>query len=253
MQEPLFYKEDIPHFLEKTAIEYEEDLFDQSEEMVLNQTALHLADQAWGSYPAQPVLDYFKAHLPTTALHNIVELGCGVGRMIATLAEDYPAAEAWGIDYSHQLLKRAKQFWIDGRTLHIDLSGKGLDNKLLQGKKLPNIKFGLGKAETLPFGDSSQDLVMSSFLLDRLDEPEIALQEMSRVTKEAGLMTLISPLNFRKSRHWHALYPPAKIRAILTQCGFSILDWEENFMLFEPLDGRGNGILWKCLAFTCKK
>ncbi|NND08626.1 MAG: methyltransferase domain-containing protein [Saprospiraceae bacterium] len=253
MQEPLFHKEEIPYFLEKTAVESEKDLFDQSEEMVLNQTALHLADEAWGSYPAQSVLDYFKAQVPSNPPSNMVEVGCGVGRMIGELAEDYPSAEAWGIDYSHQLLKRAKQLWVDGKTMHLDLSGKGLNSKLLLGKALNNLKFGLGKAEQLPFGDASQDLVMSSFLLDRLEEPEIALHEMFRVTKQGGQMMLVSPLNFRKPKLWQALYPPGKIRAILMQMGFSILDWEENFMLFEPLDGRGNGILWKCLALTCQK
>lgn len=253
MIEPLFFQEGIPHFYNKSEKEYQKDLFDQSDDMVLSQTALHLADEAWGSYPVQLVLDYINKQITHSSLANVAELGCGVGRMIATLAQDHPESSFWGIDYSHQLLKRAKDFWIDGKTLQIDLSSKGLDNRIIVGKTLSNLAFGLAKAEQLPFHEESQDLVVSSFLLDRLEDPQAALHEMYRILKQDAKMILISPLNFLQSKHWKELYPPIGLKSLLENLGFSITDWDENLMLFEPLDVRGNGILWKCLALTGKK
>lgn len=256
MQAPKSYRKKIPLFYEKTALEYQKDPYERYYPMVLRQTALHLADELWGSYPFQPILDWASTlnALVGVEATQILEVGCGVGRWIANYAQAYPNANCWGIDYSYQLLKRASEYWLEGKIIHIDERKKGFAATLdLQGHQLSNLHLGLAKASALPFVSNSQDLVLSSFLIDRLDDPKQALEEWFRVLKPTGKLLLISPLNFQKTSHWEQFYPVAKLSFLLEQIGFSILDWQDDIVLQEPLDARGNGVSWKCLGVVALK
>ncbi len=253
MKRPLSYRKEIPFFCVKTEKDFQKDVYESYDNMVLRQSALHLADKLWEEYPMQGVFDFADEHFPNHPT-NIVEIGCGVGRWIATLAQTYPQTICWGMDYSYQMLKRASEFWVLGKDISIDLSKKGfLEPLLLKGRRLTNLNFGLSKAEDLPFSENSQDLIVNSFLLDRLDNPSKGLTEMYRVLRPNGKLILVTPLNFTHSNHWKTLYPPNKIYDLLIQIGFSILDWKDKLLIEEPLDFRGNKINWKCLAFVASK
>ena len=253
MQPPLRHRNGIPFFHDKTESDFKEDVYERYDEMVTKQTALHLADDLWNGYPMQNTLDFITGHIGLPGAGNVVELGCSVGRLIGTIAEAHPATNCWAIDYSYQLLKRTKEYWIDGRTIHLDASIKGARKILLQGKVLKNLRLGLAKAEALPFDSESQDIVLSSFLFDRLNDPGMGLEEMARILRPGGQMIMISPLNYTKSKHWEAYYPTEKIKTHLIDVGFCISTWEENHMIIEPLDIHGNVVLWKCLAVVCGK
>ena len=230
MKAPIEYRRDIPLFYEKSESEYQKDPYEQFDNMVIRQSALHLADQLWGRYPMQQVMDFAKDFIVDTNPKTILELGCGVGRWIASLAQQFPKASCWGIDYSYQMLKRANEYWVQGQEIFVDYTNRGFPNRLeIKGHQLSNIQFGLAKAEDLPFNSNSQDLVLNSFLLDRLDDPKQGLLEMYRVLQPNATLILVSPLNFYKATHWNAFYPPIKIYHLLTQIGFSILDWKEAF------------------------
>ena len=171
--------------------------------MVVRQTALHLADEIWGCYPFQAVLDYAKNYIIAIQEQSVLEIGCGVGRCIGSIAKHFPKSNCWGIDYSYQMLKQAARVWVDKTDINIDLSSKGFPSSLLiKGYSLRNLQFGLAKANHLPFEDNSQDLVYSSFLLDRLENPQSALIEINRILKTPGKLLVISPLNFRHATHW---------------------------------------------------
>ena len=221
--------------------------------MVIRQTALHLADHLWGQYPLQPVLDFAQPHLPASP-QNIVELGSSVGRWIGTLAEQYPIATCWGMDFSYQLLKRAKEFWIEKKTIQIDTSKLGFSGiKNLEGVALENLHFGLAKASALPFEDNSQDLVVHSFLLDRVADPLTTLREHYRILSPNGILIFVTPLNFQAAKLWENYYPAIKIYQLLINLGFSILDWKEDLEITEPLDARGNAVVWQTIAVVAQK
>lgn len=249
MQEPLLHRRDIPFFHNKTEQEIQQDPYERFDPMVLRQSALHLADDLWGSYPMQPIIDFSKIIPSTSPLKNIVEIGCGVGRWIAQWAKEFPNANCWGMDYSYQMLKRANEVWIKGDLIQLNLSRYGLpSNYQIEKTALNNLHFGLAKAATLPFDDQSQDLVVSSFLLDRLDDPIAGLKEMKRILKPDGRILMISPLNFSRAKHWETFHPPIKIYKTLVDLGFKILDWQEDILIEEPLDLRGNSVNWKCIG-----
>ncbi len=264
MKPIIINRKGIPFFHEKTVLEFQQDVYERYDEMVVRQSALHLADELWSRYPFQPVFDFAEKHYLVETLHcnvsteteteiNIVEIGCSVGRWIATLAKRYPKATCWGIDYSYQMLKRANEFWVQGKDISIDLTNKGFLKQSIKSEILSNLKFALAKAENLPFDDNSQDLVLNSFLIDRLENLMHGLEEMYRVLKPNGKLIVVTPLNFNKAEHWKTYYPPIQLSNILKEMGFEILDWKEDIMVNEPLDFHGNVVCWKCLGFVVKK
>ncbi|MEO1262811.1 MAG: methyltransferase domain-containing protein [Bacteroidota bacterium] len=254
MQSPLSHRGGIPFFYKKTEKEFQKDPYEKYEEMVVRQSALHLADEVWEGYPWQAVLDFAGPHFPVIDQHQILEIGCGVGRWIGDLAKRNPAADCWGIDYSYQMLKRAREFWQLGKGVLFDLTNKGFSKRIhVSGHELNNLQFGLAKAESLPFGNDRFDFVFNSFLLDRLDDPDRGLEEMFRVLKPEGRLLFVSPLNFSKSAHWNAFYPPIKLFHLLTQIGFQVIDWREDLIVREPLDGHGNAVMWNCLGVVADK
>lgn len=253
MKEPLLYRKQIPLFHAKTEVEYQQDAYESYHSMVQRQSVLHLADAVWGAYPWQAVYDFAEPYVPPQAT-QIVEVGCGVGRWIADLAQQLPDAQCWGIDYSYQMLKRANEFWVKGKNITIDLSSRGFSGVIQQqGTLLGNLQFGLAKAAHLPFDSQTQNLVVSSFLIDRVNNPMAALSEMYRILQTNGLLIVLSPLNFKQANHWSLYYPPVKLMFAIQQVGFSIVAWQENIIINEPLDIHGNAVQWKCLGFVAKK
>lgn len=249
MKSPLTYRKNIPFFYQKSEVEYQKDPYERYEEMVTRQSAIHLADELWGRYPMQPVLDFARPYYPTQAQSHIVEIGCGVGRWIASLADQYPDSVCWGIDYSYQMLKRAQEFWVDGKTIEINYSSKGFTkNKTNTPNRLTNLNFGLAKAADLPFDDQSQDLVISSFLIDRVDHPQLALTEMHRILKPKGQLLLLTPLNFNQSKNWELFYPAERLVEAIKDVGFDVLKVEEGLEIREEIDVHGNFVCWGCLG-----
>ena len=152
------------------------------------------------------------------------------------------------------MLKQANSFWVAGKDITIDLSNNGFPKtQVVKGKEIKNLKFGLADAADLPFSSDSQDLIVNSFLLDRLEDPIQGLQEMFRVLKPGGRLIMVTPLNFKKTQNWEALYPVNKIKDILVEIGFSILKWLEDLQIIESLDAHGNSISWKCLGVVAGK
>ncbi len=221
--------------------------------MVSRQTALHLADDLWMGYPMQPILDFVMKHADLTEARHIFEVGGGVGRIIGTIAENNPQISCWSIDYSYQLLKRSKEYWMEHATIKIDGGTRGMGSRIVRGRQLSNLQVGLAKAEDLPFDDASQDLLVHSFLLDRLDDPYQGLLEMLRVLKSGAKMIMVSPLNYLKRKHWQDFYPVEKLCRVIEAAGFNIEIIERDMMLVEPLDLHGNVVLWKCLGLVCSK
>ena len=247
----LDYRKEIPLFYDKSEKEFRQDSYESYDLSVIRQTMIHLSDHLWDEYPMQKTLDYGLKHIPKNS-KNIVEIGCGVGRLIGEIAAKYSDANCWGIDYSYQMLKKAKETWIDGKSTDIDLSKYGFDENTLESHKLSNLQFGLAKCEDLPFSDQSQDLIISSFLLDRLSGPIQGLKEMKRILRPGGKIVIITPLNFVDASHWERFYPPTKLKKALQEMHFEIVDWTEDITIDEPLDKRGNVIQWKCLGLVCK-
>ena len=254
MKPPISHRKGIPFFSHKSQGAFQADIYERYDDVVLRQVALHLGDELWGHYPMQQILDFADDFYPNDPHQHILEIGCGVGRWIALLAKRFPESSCWGIDYSYQMLKQANSFWLTGKDVTIDLSRKGFhETYIAKGSHIKNLKFGLADALELPFSSNSQNLIVNSFLLDRLEEPVPSLKEMFRVLKPRGRLIMITPLNFKKTEIWDTLYPANKIYDVLLNIGYNIIDWKEDMLINEPLDAHGNVIRWKCLGVVADK
>ena len=114
-----------------------------------------------------------------------LDVGCGTGRLLASLHGAWPGLKLTGIDLSAPYLGEARR--LIGRTARVKLEEAA--------------------AEALPFDDASLDLVVSSFLLHELPQ-EIrgaAIAEMARVVKPDGLVVIVDSIQKGDRPEWDGL------------------------------------------------
>jgi ubiquinone/menaquinone biosynthesis C-methylase UbiE len=94
------------------------------------------------------------------------DVGAGTGFMSEGLVN--LGLNVIAVDESHEMLAEAK---------------KKLESN-------PNVEFRLGSAEKIPIVDESVDYVFANMLLHHSDSPELAVREMSRITRSGGVVVL---------------------------------------------------------------
>jgi len=105
---------------------------------------------------------------------NVLDVGCGEGFTISFLRKLHPEVSFTGIDNSFSAVETAK-------------------------KNNPGNKFITGSIYTLPLPSSSFDLVICSEVLEHLDNPDIALKELNRVSSKYLLLSVPNEPLFRIS------------------------------------------------------
>jgi len=103
---------------------------------------------------------------------HALDVGCGPGQLTLVLARSLPHGSVVGVDVSEQVLALAR------------------DKARRAG--VHNASFVHGDALALPFGDGVFDLVVSSFLLPWVPDPDRALHEMRRVLRRGGRLGLVT-------------------------------------------------------------
>ena len=74
MQTSISHRGGIPFYYKKTEAEFQKDVYERYDDMVVRQSTLHLIDELWGGYPWQPVFDFAEPHYPTGPIHHILEI-----------------------------------------------------------------------------------------------------------------------------------------------------------------------------------
>lgn len=105
------------------------------------------------------------AHLPPKA--HVLDLCAGTGEVTFQLLRAMEEGEVVALDFSPEMLDRAKK-------------------KLLPFRE--RVHFCLGDAMDLTFTDNTFDCVLTAFALRNVEDISCVLQEMRRVTKEGGLV-----------------------------------------------------------------
>lgn len=108
---------------------------------------------------------------------RLLDVGCGVGQVVARLTEK--GFEAHGVDVSEPNIERAKKF-------------------------CPRCQLYDGKR--LPFPDQYFSSVGALNVLEHVDEPEAFLSELVRVTEPGGRLVISSP-NFFRVLGFHDYHP----------------------------------------------
>lgn len=141
-----------------------------------------------------------KNYLPNEEPFVIIDVGCGTGINLATLGKF-------------------------GKVIGVDSSKKALQFTRKRGFK--NLR--QAKAEKLPFGDKSFDLVTALDVIEHIADDLKALKEFHRVLKSQGLLLITAPAyQFIWSEHDEALhhfrrYTASQLHQKLNRAGFRVV------------------------------
>lgn len=100
---------------------------------------------------------------------NVLDLGCGTGRLLDRLATQFPNLSGTGLDLSTEMLRIARR----------------------QNRHRPRLLYVQGNSESLPFADSQFDAVFNTFSFLHYPEPEQVFSEVSRVLLPKGKFYLV--------------------------------------------------------------
>jgi ubiquinone/menaquinone biosynthesis C-methylase UbiE len=101
---------------------------------------------------------------------RLLEVGCGVGAVLAVLGQEFPGVRLTGVDIEPKQLEYARG--------HLERAG--VEATLLQADALE-----------LPFGDESFDHVWMMWFLEHVADPVAVLREARRVLVPGGAITAI--------------------------------------------------------------
>jgi ubiquinone/menaquinone biosynthesis C-methylase UbiE len=110
----------------------------------------------------------FLADIPFPAQARVLEIGCGTGVLTRTLARRVEVAAVVAVDQGASLLGAARQLAAD----------------------LANVSFHEADARSLPFTESSFDVVVFDSVLSHVPGPEAALAEAFRVLRPLGCLAI---------------------------------------------------------------
>jgi ubiquinone/menaquinone biosynthesis C-methylase UbiE len=97
--------------------------------------------------------------------HDIIDVGCGTGRLLRAASRRWPQAHLFGVDPAERMISEAERL-------------------------SPNVTFRVGPAELLPLPDQAADLIVSSLSFHHWHDQSKGLQEISRVLRPGGLLCL---------------------------------------------------------------
>jgi ubiquinone/menaquinone biosynthesis C-methylase UbiE len=149
--------------------------------------------------------------LPSNAIRDALELGCGTGAVAADLAATYEM-NVYGTDYDSEQIEIARNMQPESEHLH----------------------YRVEDATRLSFQDAGFDLVISQNVFHHLADWKAAVQEVARVLRPGGYLMWLD-LAFPKfiGRLFqpliknYSLYCFADIRSTFEICGFEQLFYEK--------------------------
>ena|GEM_PF-554016 len=235
----------IPIFAPKSSQELAADKYENALENVDYYTGIvAYGAQLLGLGGAESLYETINAlvlkHLYRDRTYTFLDVACGTGRTIYDLAALFPDSNFVGLDYSYLMAQRAKAILMDSHTIDIDVKRYGFGKPQLQGKGYENVAIVQGDAMALPFKTASFDCVCNTYLIDRVADPILAIQESIRVLKKGGLLVLTDPLSFDQASNYQKPLSPQQIIEIVQQAGINVQGAHDGLLFRQKADLREN-------------
>ncbi|CAN5721420.1 hypothetical protein BH10BAC3_BH10BAC3_33910 [soil metagenome] len=115
-----------------------------------------------------PVTTVFLEWLKKQHCESLLEVGCGNGRILKKLEENFKGFKYTGIEVDTKTIERNKQRW-------------------------PTHEWHVGSVYEIPISKGSIDLCMSFYVLEHLVFPKEALNQMFQTLKPGGKLLIVCP------------------------------------------------------------
>ena len=172
--------------------------------------------------------DFRKINLQPGA--KVLDVGCGEGRHIFGVMQEYPMMKCIGIDMDDDSLKKAEE----GYAYFESISEAGAE-------------FIKGSAYSIPFQDNTFDLIVCSEVLEHLHEYNDAVVEINRVLKPSGKFFASVPASWPEKICWQLskdyqnqpgghlrIFDQNKLINEIEDCGFRFLSSEKFHSIHSP-------------------
>lgn len=180
---------------------------------------------------------------------RVLELGCGVGRCIASTARYLPDALFVGFDYSASMIEHSADILLGTGMCEVDLEAYGFGTCSMPCYALENAFLAQADARNLPLQASRSgespgfDIVVCNMLVDRI-KSEAGVVECLRqsvsVLKEGGVLIVSTPMNWISRETWNS-YGDSRTAVIhlLQQRGMIIDEAFDGLVYRERMDPHG--------------
>jgi len=131
---------------------------------------------------------------------NIVDVGCGTGRLLRKARERWPCAQLIGVDPADGMVEKARSL-MPGATFHVSM------------------------AESLPLPDASADLAFSTMSYHHWVNHVEGVCEMARILRPKGHLFLADiwpPMGLAKVIHHFQSNNPARVREVFSRAGLKV-------------------------------
>ena len=161
---------------------------------------------------------------------SMLDVGCGEGRHIFGVMQEFPKMKCVGLDMDNDSLKKAEE----GYEYFESISDVGAE-------------FMKGSAYSLPFSDDTFDLIVCSEVLEHLHEYNNAVVEINRVLKPGGKFFASVPASWPEKVCWYLskdyqnqpgghlrIFNQRKLIREIEDCGFKFLSSEKFHSIHSP-------------------
>jgi len=128
--------------------------------------AAHLYDRIVTKY-LEPSYDYIVDEVSQVSSYKVVDIGCGPGKLLLSLAKREPTKTFVGIDISSAMARIARKNALNEGLYHL-------------------VDFVIADAHSMPIRNESIDMVLSTGTLHHIRNPEELFKELRRVLRNGG-------------------------------------------------------------------